>query len=91
MKNLDTWSRLARAAADARDDVRALIPAFDRAIGEKYPDVALLERMRDGAIRHAEALLPSSYSTGRDRWPFGRPSSTLFGVGVTSRTSQWDR
>jgi hypothetical protein len=64
MKNLDNWSRLARAAADARDELRSLIPALDRAISENHADVRLLERVRDAAIRNAEALLPSSYSTG---------------------------
>jgi hypothetical protein len=64
MKNLDNWARPARAAADARDELRSLVPALDRAIGEKHPDVRSLERVRDGVIRHSEALLLSSYSTG---------------------------
>jgi hypothetical protein len=37
MKNLDNWSRVARAAADARDELRSLIPALDRAISENHP------------------------------------------------------
>jgi hypothetical protein len=38
MKNLTNWTRLAQAAADARDDLRSLVPALDRTIGEKKPD-----------------------------------------------------
>jgi hypothetical protein len=56
MKNLDDWTRLARAAPDARDDLRSLVPALDRAIGEKNPTIPLLETARDVAIHHAEAL-----------------------------------
>ena len=89
MKNLDNWARPARAAADARDELRSLVPALDRAIGEKHPDVRSLERVRDGVIRHSEALTALVvFYRPADRWPFGRRFSTLCGVGAASGTSQ---
>lgn len=56
MNNPGNWSRLAQAAADARDELRLLVPALDRAISEEHPDVRFLERVRDVALRNAERL-----------------------------------
>jgi hypothetical protein len=56
MKNLDGWPRLASAAADARDSLRALIPRLEAAIAAGNVSTELLEEMRAVAVRHAESL-----------------------------------
>ncbi len=51
-----TWPRLARAACDARDWLRVLIPELDRAIAAGRDHDGLLQRLRALAAGHAEAL-----------------------------------
>ncbi len=52
----DSWPRLARAAADGRDELRRLLPEFDRAIERGTVDIALLVQARATAARVAEGL-----------------------------------
>jgi hypothetical protein len=56
MKNLDSWARLAGAAADARDALRCAIVRLDRAIAAGVVDTAVLLELRSLAVRHADSL-----------------------------------
>jgi hypothetical protein len=56
MKNLDSWPRLAGAAADARDALRAVIPRLDSAIAAGADSTGLLAAVRLLAWKHADAL-----------------------------------
>ena len=48
--------RLAMAAADARDSLRALIPRLEAAIAAGAVSTELLVELRALAVRHAESL-----------------------------------
>ena len=56
MKTLDSWPRLAGAAADARDELRALLPRLDRAIAAGAVSPELLVELRALALKHADSL-----------------------------------
>ena len=53
---IDSWPRLAAAAADARDDLRKLVTRLDPGITTWGGSPELMREMRDLAIKHAEAL-----------------------------------
>jgi hypothetical protein len=54
MKNLTNWARLAKAALDARDALRNLIPRLDRAIAAA--DASVLPEVRAMAIQQTTSL-----------------------------------
>ncbi len=56
MKNLDSWPRLAGAAADARDELRAIVPRLEQAIAEGAVSREFLVQLRGLAVRHTESL-----------------------------------
>jgi hypothetical protein len=56
MKNPSSWPRLAGAAADARDELRAVIPRLDSAIAAGADSTGLLQAVRLLAWKHADAL-----------------------------------
>jgi hypothetical protein len=59
------------------DELRALAPALDRAISGNHSTIELVERVRDVAIRYAEALrLALKHSAERER---GHMPAAYFG------------
>jgi hypothetical protein len=79
MKNPSAWPRLAAAAADARDELRLLVPRLDQAIASGGDATELLRDIRVLAVRHSEGLkaaLKSPAGTRQsprkyDSWRFG--------------------
>jgi hypothetical protein len=67
VKNLESWSRLAAAAADARDDLRALLPRLDRTIEAGQDQTGLLREVRILAAKHADRLRLALKSPGRPK------------------------
>jgi hypothetical protein len=56
MKNLTNWARLAAAACDARDELRAVLPRLDRSILDGTVSTEQLAEFRRLAAHHAEQL-----------------------------------
>ena len=56
MKNLESWARLAAAAADARDELRAVLPCLDAAIADGQDTTGLLSTARALMGKHADSL-----------------------------------
>jgi hypothetical protein len=56
MKIQASWPQLAKAAADARDDLRQLVSRLDVCITAGGPTASELWKLREGIARHAEAL-----------------------------------
>jgi hypothetical protein len=75
MKNLDSWARLAGAAADARDALRCAIVRLDRAIAAGVVDTAVLLELRALAVRHADSLKAALKAPAGNRQPRKKPDS----------------
>ncbi len=65
--NDNCWPRLARAALEARDWLRVLVPELDRAIAAGKDGDGLLSRIRGLAAFHAEILKAGLKAPSRPR------------------------
>src|ERR1017187_4721881 len=69
MKPLSDWPRLAGAAADARDELRAVIPRLDAAIAAGCDSTGLLQAIRLLAWKHADRLRHALKAPAGSRQP----------------------